>query len=213
VRRTRRALLAAAVTLAALPAHASPFDLLPSGATMLGAWSFTGSRCGEDWLPGTYPTFGDVPIGVIGCIDGADLAIYRDANGIGGLHFRAPFHSPVNAGIYLFDAGGFISGFPYGSYPSATEITQVVTDIDDGALTAYLSTAGRPMDFVVVFNSAYWVDEDPTGMPSVTHTYASVSMAPVAITATPEPATLALVAAGVALVGIAARRRHRRHDR
>jgi hypothetical protein len=201
--RTLTAAVVAAV-IAASPAHASPFDLVPAAATMLAAWSFTGSACGDGPLPGTYATFGDVPYGTIGCIDGADFAIFRGADGVAGVRFAAPFHSPVGAGIYLWSAA-FLGGFPYGSHPDPV-ITRDFFDTDDNVSGYLANYAGKPVALTVVFTSAHWVDEDPSGLPYVSHTNAAADLLPVAI-ATPEPASLALVATGVLLVGAVARRR------
>jgi hypothetical protein len=209
MRRTLTALTAA--LFAAAPAHASPFDLVPVGATTLAAWMLPAPVCAEGFLPDANVPFPEpLPTGTIFCVDAFDAAFYQRADGGHGFTYSADFRDVLGIAPQYYDfwvgAPPFVFHPNSGPLGAGTLVTGNVVESVDFGSTTYPSEFGVPADFVVFVR--YPLLNNPiTGEWEFAAAQTGGSLVPVAVAAVPEPATLVLVATGVLLVGAIARRR------
>jgi hypothetical protein len=209
---SRRTLLAAAALLLAAPAHASPFFPVPVGASTLAAWSYMGPRvCAEGPDP-TYTSNQGVPWVEIACLTYFDAWAYRALGG--GYFLRAASDLPF-VDTYLYVGNLYYDDDRFGTdvtdWPYDYQFGMYRDNMTGDPATWLAAEGAKPQGVAASYDYVRFVI-DGSGSPEnpfPEYSYASfgnqVVLQPVAIRAVPEPATLALVATGVLLVGAVAR--------
>ena len=214
MRRARTTLFAAAAAavVAAAPAASAqtiPFLSVPVGATAVGAWSYGGPRtCAMGAEPWSVVNVAEGwPLVEVACLNRVDMWAYRATD---GEYYLTATSDLQYAGVTLGLGALFFEW--WGRWQSVAwpvDYRLTWNAGDDGAWV--LDQVGKPQQFSTYFE--YPIQLQYPGLPPLddwsSAQFNDVWMQPVAIRAVPEPATIALVATGVLLVGVATRHRRR----